>query len=144
MTLADTNASLYQTDFHAWTTESARLLREGRYSEIDLISLAEEVESMGANTRQQLVNRLRILLAHLLKWEYQPHLRSRSWQATIKEQRFSIADLLEENPSLTSVLPERITKAYRLAVLLACEGNQPARNNVSFFMPIFYKLNHKP
>jgi hypothetical protein len=62
---------------------------------------------------------LKVLVAHLLKWEYQPRFRSRSGSATLKEQRLSLLDLLEENPSLKSILEARLKKAYPLAVLLA-------------------------
>jgi len=55
----------------------------------------------------------------LLKWEYQPNFRSRSWSATIEEQRLSLVGLIEDNPSLKSVLAERFAKAYPQGVLLA-------------------------
>ena len=107
---------LYQGDFHAWTLEQAALLKAGRLGEVDLEHLIEELESMGASERHQLRNRLKVLLAHLLKWPFQPDHQSRSWQATIKEQRLSLQDLLDENPSLRSTLDEQLHKAYRLAV----------------------------
>ncbi len=69
--------------------------------------------------RRELTNRLKVLLAHLLKWRYQPKLRGRSWEATVKEQRLSIQDLLDDNPSLRGTLDSQIAKAYRLARLLA-------------------------
>lgn len=111
--------SLYERDFYAWTQRQAQLLREGKLAEVDIDHLIEELESIGAGERNQLQSRLKVLLAHLLKWQYQSHLRSRSGSATIKEQRLSLLDLLEENPSLNALLEQRITKAYRLAVLLA-------------------------
>ena len=95
-------STLYDQDFHAWALQSAELIRTGQLEQLDLEHLAEEVEDMGANKQQQLENRLRILLSHLLKWRYQPHLRSRSWEATIKEQRYSIQRLMQKNPSLKS------------------------------------------
>lgn len=113
------STDLYQTDFHAWTQQQAQLLKAGKLADIDLEHLIEELESMGASERNQLQNRLKILLAHLLKWQYQPAYRSRSWSATIKEQRLSLLDLLEDNPSLKSILESRLKKAYRLSVLLA-------------------------
>ena len=111
--------STYDQDFYAWTRQQADLLRGRRYRELDLDHLIEEIESMGASERRQLANRLKVLLAHLLKWRYQAHLQSRSWSATIKEQRLSIQDLLEDNPSLRALTDPAITKAYRLARLLA-------------------------
>jgi hypothetical protein len=66
-----------------------------------------------------LQNRLKVLLGHLLKWQYQPAYRSRSWTATIEEQRLSVMELLDDNPSLRNGLDERIAKAYPRGVLLA-------------------------
>jgi Domain of unknown function DUF29 len=64
---------------------------------------------------------LRILLAHLLKWQYQVELRSRSWNATIYEQRSQIEERLDRSPSLKHYLLEKIPKAYRQAVKLAAK-----------------------
>ena len=110
----------YDQDFYAWSREQAALLRTGRYGELDIDHLMEELESMGARERRELINRLKVLLAHLLKWRFQPERRSRSWEATIKEQRLSVQDLLDDNPSLGAMLePQIIAKAYRLARLVA-------------------------
>lgn len=112
--------SSYDRDFHAWSQEQADLLRVQRFAEIDVDHLIEELEAMGARERRELISRLKVLLAHLLKWQFQPQLRSRSWKATIKEQRLSLQDLLEENPSIEALLEQQaIPKAYRLARLLA-------------------------
>ncbi len=56
---------------------------------------------------------------HLLKWQFQPNIRSRSWQLTIKEQRLQIEELLMENPSLKSCLDDLKEKVYPLAVISA-------------------------
>ena len=69
------NATLYDTDFYAWTNEQAALLRAGRWSEADVENIAEEIESMGRSERRELVSRLTVLLMHLLKWRFQPTLR---------------------------------------------------------------------
>ena len=39
--------SLYDEDFAAWTSETARQLRAGRLSEVDVEHVAEEIEDMG-------------------------------------------------------------------------------------------------
>jgi hypothetical protein len=114
-----TLANLHDRDFHRWTQENARLIREGRLNELDYEHLLEELDSMGSSERGELKNRMRVLLAHLLKWRFQPQYRGRSWLATIEEQRLSIQDLLSENPSLRPLVEERIRKAYPLAVLTA-------------------------
>jgi hypothetical protein len=113
------STSLHDQDFYAWTQQQARLIRVGKVAELDLEHLLEEIENMGASERSQLQSRLKILLGHLLKWQYEPAFRSRSWTATIKEQRLSVMELLDDNPSLRAILEERIRKAYPQGVLLA-------------------------
>ena len=113
------SANLHDKDFHAWTLQQADLLKAGKLHEIDLDNLIEEIESMGASERNQLQNRLKVLIGHLLKWQFQPSYRTRSWNATIEEQRLSVMTLIEDNPSLKRILDERITKAYPQGVLLA-------------------------
>lgn len=113
------SANLHDQDFHAWTQQQAGLIRSGRTGELDMEHLLEEIESMGASERSQLQSRLKVLIGHLLKWQHQPRLRSRSWTATIEEQRLSVMELLDDNPSLRNLLDERMAKAYRQGVLLA-------------------------
>jgi hypothetical protein len=110
--------TLYDQDFYAWTQQQVELLRSGRLTELDIGNLVEEIESLGKQQRQELCNRLGVLLGHLLKWHYQPEARSRSWTATIREQRQQIQDLLADNPSLSPYLPEAIAKAYRYGLAL--------------------------
>ncbi|WP_404789560.1 DUF29 domain-containing protein [Altericista sp. CCNU0014] len=105
-------ANLYETDFYAWTLEQSKLLREGNFKRLDLVNLVEEIESLGKQQRQELRNRLGVLIGHLLKWNYQPERRSKSWRATIREQRREILQLLKENPSLKPYLGETIAHAH--------------------------------
>jgi hypothetical protein len=106
------NAVDYEQDFYAWTVEQARLLRAGELSVIDAVNLAEEIESMGRRDRRELENRLTVLLMHLLKWQMQPDQRSRSWSATMREQRRQIEKLLRESPSLRPFVANALTRAY--------------------------------
>ena len=105
--------SLYEADFYAWTQEQAELLRHHQWSKLDLPNLIEEIESLGKQQRQELRNRLSILIGHLLKWHYQQQRRSRSWLATIRIQRRETQELLQENPSLKPYLLEVLQKAYK-------------------------------
>ena len=103
----------YETDFYAWSNEQAALLRGGRFSQLDITHLAEEIEDLGKRERRALQSRLGVLLGHLLKWRYQGDYPDRkSWRATINTQRRSIAKLLDENPSLRSWLAETVPDAY--------------------------------
>ena len=112
-------ASSHDHDFYRWTQEQADILRRGQFSAIDVDHLIEELEAMGARERRELTNMLEVLLAHLLKWQYQPVHRSRSWRATIAEQRLSLQGLLDDNPRLRPTLDEQLLKAYRLGRLVA-------------------------
>jgi hypothetical protein len=111
-----TNATLYDRDFYAWLNEQAGLLRAGRLSELDIANLAEEIESMGRSEKRELVSRLEVLIMHLLKWQFQPALRSTSWRLTVGEQRFRLSDHLDESPSLMGRVGEAIVTAYPRAV----------------------------
>ena len=111
--------SLYEADFHAWTQQQARLVEHGQWAEVDRQHLVEEIESMGRAERRELGSRLSVLLAHLLKWQYQPHLRGRSRELTIREQRSQVDLVLQDNPSLRASLDATLRDAYRLAVFAA-------------------------
>ena len=112
---------LHDLDFYAWTQQQIDLLKSGNLVDIDVKHLIEEIESMGASERRELINRLAVLLAHLLKWQYQPSFRGRSRQLTIKEQRRQLQRLLKDNPSLHARLEEFISDAYEDSVLLAAK-----------------------
>jgi len=112
--------ALYAKDFHAWTMQNAELLRQGRLTEIDAEHLAEELETMGRRDRHELISRLKILLGHSLKWEYQSAHRSGSWRGSIIEQRLQVRDLFAFSPSLKPFAAEAVAAAYGDAVKLAC------------------------
>jgi len=111
----------YDNDVIAWANQQAALMRSGQWAALDIEHLAEELETMGASQRRELKNRLAVLLQHLLKWSFQPDHRSRSWEATMLEQRSAIADVLADSPSLRSALPDCFAKAYPLAVRFAAK-----------------------
>ncbi len=112
------NHDLYETDFYQWTQVQATLLRQGTWTSLDIENLAEEIESLGKQQKQELRNRLGILIGHLLKWEYQPELRGKSWKATIWEQREQVLDILQDNPSLKPYLAEAVSKGFRQGISL--------------------------
>lgn len=109
----------YQQDFYGWTQEQAQLLKAQKFQLIDWQNLAEEIEDMGRSEKRQLESRLEVLIMHLLKWQFQSSLQSRSWELTIKEQRLRIKKLLSENPSLKPTLAEVIEKVYPFAIINA-------------------------
>jgi hypothetical protein len=96
----------YEQDVVAWANEQARLLRAGRYDLIDIENVAEEIEDVGKSEQRELISRMAVLLAHLLKWQYQPERRGNSWRFTIRTQRKQIWIALEETPSLKARLSD--------------------------------------
>jgi hypothetical protein len=113
------NSVAYDDDFFAWTQEQARLLREGDFSQLDIENVAEELESMGRSDKRELRNRLIQLIMHLLKWQYQPGFRSRSWTSTIREQRDQVKESLDESPSLRPTVTAELSKVYGIARIKA-------------------------
>ena len=113
--------STYETDFHHWIEEQSALLQSGQLDHLDVPHLIEELDSMSARERRELINRLAVLLAHLLKWEYQPDRRCTSWRLTINEQRRQLALLLDDSPSLAQRLPEFLPRGYQHASRAALE-----------------------
>jgi hypothetical protein len=111
----------YERDFYSWLVEQARLLREGRLDALDRENLAEEIESLGREQFDKLVNVLRVLMVHMLKWDHQVSLRSRSWVLSIEEQRLEIADVLADNPGLKPRIGEAMARAYRRARIEAAK-----------------------
>ena len=114
-------ATLRESDRFAWLEHQTRLLKAGKLNELDISSLIEELESEMGNERRELYRRLRVLVAHLLKWQYQPDGRSNSWKGTIRTQRSDIARLFKETPSLRRFLVEELAEAYPESVEWAAD-----------------------
>ncbi|MEM6839327.1 MAG: DUF29 domain-containing protein [Cyanobacteria bacterium P01_C01_bin.120] len=108
-------SELYQRDFCQWAEKMAALLRTGDFAQLDLDNLIEEVEDLSGSQKRGLLSNLRVLLMHLLKYQYQPDKRSPSWRSSIIEHRLRLQELLEESPSLKAFLAENFDKAYQKA-----------------------------
>ena len=106
------HTDLYDTDFYVWTQEQAALLRDGKARDLDWTNLAEEIESLGRSDRRALGSYLQVVVMHLLKWQYQPAERSRSWRQSLCTGRDAVADLLDESPSLRPQLGALLAKHY--------------------------------
>ena len=90
----------YENDTYAWAFEQAAYIRSGQFDLLDLENIAEEIEDVGKSEQRELTSRLAVLLAHLLKCQYQPERKGSSWVRTIKEQRKAINLHLKKVPSL--------------------------------------------
>ena len=118
---ATESAAAYDADFFAWTQRTAALLRARRFDEIDVEHAAEEIESMGRRDVRELNRRMRVLLAHLLKWQLQPKKRTSSWRTTLSTQRFEIDALLRDSPGLRPRLLQDLPANYARALKRATD-----------------------
>ncbi len=108
---------LYERDFSQWAETMADLLAAGEFTALDIENLVEEVRDLSKRERDRLLSSLRLILHHLLKWDYQPQKRSRSWWNTVDRERSNIELYLEDSPSLRRYLNDGVSlaKMYRLA-----------------------------
>ena len=111
----------YESDVVAWAKEQAALIRAGQFDKLDLINIAEEIEDVGKSEQRELASRMAVLLAHILKWKFQPQKRSMSWTLTIKEQRRLLVRRVQKTPSLSPMLsdPEWVDEIWVDAKALA-------------------------
>ncbi|WP_414569258.1 DUF29 domain-containing protein [Nostoc sp. CCY 9925] len=119
---------LYETDFYAWTQEQVSLLKTQQWEQLDTLNLIEEIETLGRKERQELRNRLGVLLGHLLKWKFKPEKRSNSWLGTIREQRVQIKLLFQDSPSLKPYLDGVFFSVYELGLALAIRETELDEN----------------
>ena len=105
----------YEADASAWALEQADHLRSGRWSRLDVVHLADEIEALARSERHALTSALQVILLHLLKWDHQPDRRTRSWVNSIRTQRLAVAEGLEDNPSLAPQIGDLVVRAYRRA-----------------------------
>lgn len=108
-------ADLYEKDEVAWLEEMARLAAERQFEEMDCDHLAEFLNDMARRERREVKSRLAILIAHLLKWEFQPEKRTKSWELTILNQRQELADVVD-SATLYSHAEDILIAAYERAV----------------------------
>ena len=116
---------LYEEDETAWLDAIADLIQQGRYAELDYPHLAEFLTDMAIRDRREVESRLALLIAHVLKWTYQPDKRSRSWRATIIEQRHELARNLGRGV-LRNHAKAVLAEAYNEAVERAAAETGPS------------------
>ncbi len=111
--------TLYETDVVAWAERQAEALRAGRFDELDLENLAEEIGDVSRREAEALESHIETLVMHLLKWRHDPNHRSRSWEGTMRVARHKTARLLRDSPSLRPRLPALLEDAYPAARIRA-------------------------
>ncbi|MCG6137138.1 MAG: DUF29 domain-containing protein [Nostoc sp. LLA-1] len=122
---AESQATLYNTDYQQWIETTLQHLRNQEFQQLDLVHLIEEIEAMGKSDKRELQNRLIVLLMHLFKWKYQSEKQSYSWLSTIDEQRRQILLIFEDSPSLEKKYLDTVfDKCYQMARKSASRDTQ--------------------
>ena len=102
---------LYEEDLYLWSQAQAALLRAGRFDELDLENLIEEVEDVGGALRRSVRNRTITIMVHLLKLQHSPSPAPQAgWRDTIRTQRTRLSTGL--TPSLRRVLAAELAELY--------------------------------
>jgi hypothetical protein len=109
---------LYERDFSLWLERQAQLLRAGRFSDLDLDNLIEEIESLGRKEKHEVESRAELVLIHLLKLAFSPASEPRrGWLRTIMIQRRALARML--TTSLRAHLQEQLADVHGQARRMA-------------------------
>lgn len=113
------DSALYEQDYYLWLKQTVQALQAGKWEELDIDNLLEEISDMGKSERRALESNLTVILLHLLKYKYQPTHRSNSWLASIIEHRLTLKKQLWESPSLKPYLEQVFPECYSDATLRA-------------------------
>ena len=105
----------YDVDYAAWLDAQIDALRSGRFDQLDLEHLVDEVSDLGKASYNAYISALLIVLLHLLKWDLQEERRSGGWANSIDEHRSRVRDELDASPSYQARTDAALAKAYRQA-----------------------------
>ncbi|MEL6604892.1 MAG: DUF29 domain-containing protein [Cyanobacteria bacterium J06614_10] len=122
--------SLYDVDFNLWVEAQVLALKSERLEDLDLPNLIEEIEYLARKDKKALRSYLEVLLMHLLKWQFQPSKRSKSWKVSVTRARLEIEDIFEDSPSLKNYLPTVVNRVYARARTVA---EQETELNITTF-----------
>ena len=110
-------SDLYETDVVTWSDRQADLLRriaagERVNDQVDWENVIEEIADVRKRYEDEIENRLTTLCAHLLKWQFQPAMRSNSWRSAIVRSRTRISRLARKMPTLAPYPAAALAEAY--------------------------------
>jgi hypothetical protein len=117
MTQPSVSQSLYDRDLNLWAETTVFQLQAQRFDEVDWQSVIEEIESLSKWDKREIRSRLQVLLGHLVKRQYVNSPEDfRGWEATIREQRSSLTQILEDSPSLKLYLLDNLDPVWQKAL----------------------------
>lgn len=109
-------SNLYDKDFPAWAEETAQLLMERRFEEVDLEALVDEVQDLSRREKETVKSFLETIIEHLLKLAYAPapilHNNLNGWTGTVRRTRRKLGEKLAESRLLSHYAAEKFDDAY--------------------------------
>ncbi|MTJ48604.1 DUF29 domain-containing protein [Dolichospermum sp. UHCC 0259] len=117
MTVITNLQQLYETDDHLWLLETIQLLKQGRFDELDLGNLIEELESLAKRDKHQVKNLLEQVIRHLLLlqfWTQEYDRNKNHWRSEVRSFRVQLKDRLTSN--LYNYLSSIFTTIYEDAL----------------------------
>jgi len=80
------SSELYEQDLYAWSEAQSDLLRQRRFSELDLEHVVEEIEDVGGSLYREARSRVRTIMEHLMQLEHSAATEPRAgWSARSAE-----------------------------------------------------------
>ena len=125
--LKQSQAALYDTDYHRWIEETVRQLQAKNFDALDLANLIEEVSDLSRREKKKLEKLLIRLFENLLKltyWELEKEYNRGHWQAEIRNFRQQINDELNDSPSLKPYLQDIFEECFQKGKAIACDRTQ--------------------
>lgn len=110
----------YDKDLVRWAQTQSELIKSGQLDRLDLVNIAQEIESLAKTERRRATDLLVELLSALLTWQVQP-LASEQAALEIQYVRLELSFALQDSPSLKCVFiePDYFSKAWQRAILQA-------------------------
>jgi hypothetical protein len=108
---------LYEIDDYLWIQETVKLLREKRFSELDLDNLIEELDDLGREKKHRVENLLKQVIIHLLLlqfWQKEYNYNANHWRGEIRTFRQDLELKLTTN--LHNFLNLNLEKIYQKAL----------------------------
>jgi hypothetical protein len=110
-------SDLYDTDAALWSDQRVALLRrmandERVNDQVDWENVIEEIADVQKHYEDEIENRLTTLCVHLLKWQFQPAMRSNGWRSAIVRSRSRISRLARKIPTLAPYPAAALAEAY--------------------------------
>lgn len=138
------SVSLYDTDFFEWTQDTGGKIRNRRFEDIELTALAEEIEDLGKRDWSEVNSRLRVIILHLLKLQYQPEKKTDSWSESVGRERGVLEEIFDGSPSLIGKGRERLPITYKRAIRDAARETKLPQSTFPVDCPYTYEqiLDH--